>query len=84
MIFEHINDEDFPYEPRTMINAKELAEYLWATTLKLLEADDIQECEEFINHFYDSKVLLKSDLPMSLNEEQNPKQVISKLPELCF
>jgi hypothetical protein len=79
MIFEHINKEDFPYEPRTTINAKELAEYLWATTLRLLEADDLQECEEFINHFYDSKVLLKSDLPMSSIEEQNPKQAKWKL-----
>ena len=59
-----------------MINAKELSEYLWYTTEKLLEAEDLQECEEFINHFYDSKVLLKSDLPMSLNEKQNPKQAI--------
>ena len=79
MIFEHINGEDFPYSPRTMINAKELAEYLWYTTEKLLEADDIQECEEFINHFYDSKVLLKSDLPMSSIEEQKPKEAKWKL-----
>jgi hypothetical protein len=79
IIFEHINGEDFPYSPRTMINAKELAEYLWYTTEKLLEADDIQECEEFINHFYDSKVLLKSDLPMSSIEEQKPKEAKWKL-----
>jgi hypothetical protein len=79
LIFEHINDADFPYSPRTMINAQELAEYLWATTLTLLEADDLQECEEFINYFYDSKVLLKSDLQMSSIEEQKPKEAKWKL-----
>ena len=79
LIFEHINDADFPYSPRTMINAQELAEYLWATTLTLFEADDLQECEEFINYFYDSKVLLKSDLPMSSIEEQKPKEAKWKL-----
>ena len=81
LIFEHINEGDFPYSPRTMIkgNAQELAEYLWATTLTLFKASDLQECEEFINYFYDSKVLLKSDLPMSSIEEQKPKEAKWKL-----
>ena len=79
LIFEHINEGDFPFSPRTMINAQELAEYLWATTVTLFKASDLQECEEFINYFYDSKVLLKSDLPMSSIEEQKPKEAKWKL-----
>ena len=80
LIFQDINESDiFPFFPRSMINAKELAEHLWFTTCKLFKTEELQECEEFIDYFYDSKVLLQSDLPMSSNEEQNPQKGPSKL-----
>ena len=64
LIFNHVFKKDFPVDIKeysTKISCKNL----WLCLEKMFKCDDIQKCHEFANYFYPSKVLLKSNLPMS-------------------
>jgi hypothetical protein len=76
LIYQHVMGTDFPFSKESA-SADMTAHFLWLVTEKILEAEDLQNCQEFYNYFFASKLLFSSN-----NSEQlfiNNRKSVARL-----